>query len=69
VDFLAVLNGRIHPVEVKRGAAGRLRSLRLLMETYPNCQTGYVLSCAPYAELPEQGLVFLPLYYAGFLPA
>jgi predicted AAA+ superfamily ATPase len=69
VDFLVVVDGQIHPVEVKSGAAGRLRSLRLLMDTYPNCRTGYVLSCAPYAELPEQGVVFLPLYYAGTLRA
>jgi hypothetical protein len=25
---------------------------------------GLVLSEAPYAELPEQGLVFIPLYFA-----
>ena len=69
VDFLVVVDGRICPVEVKSGPAGRLRSLRLLMDTYPNCRTGYVLSCAPYAESPEQQLVFLPLYYAGTLRA
>ncbi len=67
VDFLVVVEGRIIPIEIKSGAAGRLRSLRLLLDTYPNCRTGYVLSCAPYAELPEQQLVFLPLYYAGTL--
>jgi hypothetical protein len=26
-----------------------------------------VLSEAPYAELPEQDLAFMPLYYAGTL--
>jgi len=26
-----------------------------------------VLSARPYAELPEQGPVFVPLYYAGSL--
>lgn len=69
VDFLAVTDGQIRPVEVKSGAPGRLRSLHLLMDTYPNCPTAYVLSCAPYAELPEQKLVFLPLYYASNLHA
>ena len=64
-----LMDGQICPVEVKSGAAGRLRSLRLLMDTYPNCRTGYVLSCAPYTESPEQKLVFLPLYYAGTLRA
>jgi len=64
VDFLIVLNGRIHPVEIKSGASGRLRSLHLLLETFPNCPSGFVFSSAPYSELPRQKLVFLPLYYA-----
>ncbi|HID30842.1 MAG TPA: DUF4143 domain-containing protein [Desulfobacterales bacterium] len=64
VDFLIVVDGHIHPVEIKSGASGRLRSLHLLLATYPNCRSGYVFSCAPYSELPEQKLVFLPLYYA-----
>ena len=33
----------------------------------PGCAPGPVLSEAPYAELPEQGLTFVPLYYAGTL--
>jgi uncharacterized protein len=64
VDFLITQDGRIRPVEVKGGAAGRLRSLHLLLQTYPHVADGYVFSCAPYAELPDQRLVFLPLYYA-----
>lgn len=69
VDFLAVVDSRICPVEVKSGAAGRLRSLRLLLDTHKNCRPGYVLSCAPYGESPENQLIFLPLYYAGTLHA
>ncbi len=68
-DFLAVVDGRICPIEVKSGATGRLRSMRLLLDTYPNCKTGYIISCAPYAELHENQLVFLPLYYTGTLHA
>jgi len=64
VDFLITINGRIHPVEIKSGASGRLRSLHLLLETYPNCPSGYVFSTRPYSELPKQKLIFLPLYYA-----
>ena len=64
VDFLITVEGRIHPVEVKSGAAGRLRSLHLLLERHPNCSHGLVFSCAPYAELLDQRLIFLPLYYA-----
>lgn len=64
VDFLITVKGRVYPVEIKSGASGRLRSLHMLLKTYPNCPSGYVFSCAPYSELPEQRLVFLPLYYA-----
>ncbi|MFQ5652015.1 MAG: ATP-binding protein [bacterium] len=64
VDFLMVTRGKIHPVEIKSGASGRLRSLHLLLQTYPNCPEGIVFSAAPYSELPEQKLKFLPLYYA-----
>ncbi len=56
--------GEVRPVEVKSGTAGRLRSLHMLLRSYPNCARGYVFSSAPYAELPEERLVFLPLYYA-----
>jgi predicted AAA+ superfamily ATPase len=63
VDFLTAQQGKIYPVEIKSGASGRLKSLHLLLTTYPNCPYGYVLSSAPYAELPKQKLVFLPLYY------
>ena len=64
VDYLAVVGTTILPVEVKSGAAGRLRSMHVLLETYPNCPAGLVFSSAPYSELPEQRLSFLPLYYA-----
>jgi hypothetical protein len=64
VDFLVAVEGSVVPVEVKSGAAGRLRSLHLLLGTYPDCPAGLIFSCAPYSELPEQRLIFLPLYYA-----
>ncbi len=64
VDYLVVADGAVLPVEVKSGAAGRLRSLHLLLETHPNCPRGLVFSSRPYAELPEQKLLFLPLYFA-----
>ena len=67
VDYLVASGGRAVPIEVKSGPAGRLRSLHLLLSEYPRCAPGLVLSEAPYAELPEQGLTFVPLYYAGTL--
>ena len=65
MDYLAVREGRIVPVEVKSGAGGSLRSLHLMLDTYPNCPEGVVLHSGTYARLPEQRLTFLPLYYAG----
>lgn len=34
IDFLAYINGRVIPIEVKSGATGRLRSLHLFMDSY-----------------------------------
>jgi len=62
VDYLVVCEGKIYPVEVKSGAGGSLRSLHLMLEKYPNCPQGLVLYSGQYRNLPEQKLVFLPLY-------
>ena len=62
VDYLVVCEGKIYPVEVKSGAGGSLRSLHLMLEKYPNCPQGLVLYNGQYRNLPEQKLVFLPLY-------
>ena len=62
VDYLTVRNGKIYPVEVKSGPGGKLKSLHLMLENYPNCPQGLVLYSGPYKELPEQKLTFLPLY-------
>jgi hypothetical protein len=64
VDFLAVVGGRLYGIEVKSGAAGRLRSLHMLLASYPSMAGGRVFSSRPYGELPAQKLSFLPLYYA-----
>jgi len=64
VDYLAVIDGIIHPVEVKRGATGSLRSLHLFLALYPECGTALVFSDQPYSDLPEQKITFLPLYTA-----
>jgi len=62
VDYLTIKKGYIYPVEVKSGPAGKLRSMHLLLETYPNCKEGFVLYSGPYRELQEQKLKFIPLY-------
>ncbi|KPL10310.1 MAG: nuclease [Bacteroides sp. SM23_62] len=67
VDYIIALNNDILPLEVKSGVAGRLKSLHLLLKTYPNCSQGFVFSGTNYAKLPDQKLVFLPLYYVSSL--
>ena len=67
VDFLIENNGEIIPLEIKSGAAGRLKSLHLLLKSYPDISQGYVLSQRPYSVLPEQKLVFIPLYATSVL--
>jgi predicted AAA+ superfamily ATPase len=64
VDYLAVIDGKIIPIEVKSGPAGRLRSLHLLLNTFQNCPFGIIFSSAPFSELKGQRLKFIPLYYA-----
>ncbi|MCK4236190.1 MAG: DUF4143 domain-containing protein [Candidatus Krumholzibacteria bacterium] len=44
VDYLIVADGKIIPVEVKSGPAGRLRSLHTLLNSFPNCPYGIVFS-------------------------
>lgn len=65
VDFLVDDGRRIVPMEVKSGSAGRLRSLRLLLDEFPDTAPGVVISSRPYTALPEQQLIFVPLYFAG----
>ena len=64
VDYLSVINGKIIPIEVKSGAAGRLRSLHLLLKSYPNCPFAIVFSSAQFSEISEQRLKFFPIYFA-----
>ena len=64
VDFVVVIDGSIHPVEVKSGASGRLKSLHLFLKTYQNSPGGIVFSGRPYDALPEKRITFMPLYFA-----
>ncbi len=64
VDYLVVMNNRIYPIEVKSGSSGSLKSLHLCLNKYKNCPKGIVLSSQPYAAIPEQNIIFIPLYFA-----
>ncbi len=60
VDYLVVRNGKIVPVEIKHGPAGRLKSLHLFMEEHPQTTTGIVLNAG---NIGTAGTVkFMPLY-------
>ncbi len=63
VDYLAIRNNQVIPIEVKSGAAGKLRSMHMFLQQYPQSPYGYVFLDAPYQVLKEQKLIFLPLYY------
>lgn len=65
IDYLVANNGIMTPIEVKSGASGKLRSLHLILNENPSIPYGYVLSDQPYAELAEQKLVYMPIYFAG----
>ena len=66
-DYLIEKEGEIIPVEVKSGKSGRLTSLHLLMESFPNIKTAYVFTEDKYGELHEKGIKFLPLFKTGSL--
>lgn len=65
VDYLSVTDGVIHPVEVKSGPEGRLRSLHLLLKSIPDCGNGIVLNEGVYGRLASGRLEFVPLYYTA----
>ena len=67
VDFMVALDGGVQPIEVKSGAAGRLKSLHQLMKEYPSVMDAVIFSSAPFGEIREQRLRFLPIYFAGSL--
>jgi len=69
IDYLAVKQGQVIPVEVKSGSAGRLRSLHMFLEQYPQSPYAYIFLDAPYQVPSDEKLIFMPLYYirAAFL--
>jgi predicted AAA+ superfamily ATPase len=61
VDFLLARSGNIVPVEVKNGKAGSLKSLHLLLETYPSVKLALCIQNTD--EISEVGKIrFAPLY-------
>ena len=64
-DYIVECDGEIVPIEVKSGKSGSLKSLHLLLNTYPNIKMSYVFTEDKYGNLPEQKIKFMPLFKAG----
>jgi hypothetical protein len=64
-DYLIETNGNILPIEVKSGKSGSLKSLHLLLDSFPNVKMAIVFTEDKYGDLPEKSIKFLPLFKAG----
>lgn len=62
VDFVIAIGSRIIPVEIKSGAAGRLKSLRIFIEE-KKTSFGIRISQAPLSF--ENGVLSIPFYLIG----
>lgn len=67
VDFLVESNGAIVPIEVKSGSSGKMKSLHMLLEEYPNIPKAIVLTASQTGSIPGQRLEFAPLFRAGYI--
>jgi uncharacterized protein len=59
VDYLTIVDGQIIPVEVKSGARGKLKSLKMFMEER-NTKIGIKISQAPLSL--DQNILSIPFY-------
>jgi uncharacterized protein len=62
VDYLAVHQGAVFPIEVKSGPAGQLKSLHLFLTENPRISQGIVMSPAGNECQRLEKLIFLPIY-------
>ncbi len=62
VDYLIHFNGKVCPIEIKSGKGGRLKSMHLLLSTFPQISHGIVLGTHNISFLPKERIKFMPLY-------
>ena len=67
MDFLIQREGEIVPIEVKSGKSGSLKSLHLLLKTYPKIKQAWVFTENKYGEIEDEKLKFFPLFKIGFI--
>lgn len=65
VDYVVAMNAKVIPIEVKAGATGTLKSMRLFLQSHPRTPFGIRLSTSPAERVDN--IVTLPLCYAGSL--
>ncbi len=65
VDYIIVHNGRIYPIEVKSGKAGKLRSLQQYQLEHPDALS---VRISPLPLSFTNGLLSVPLYMISELP-
>ncbi len=64
-DYLIEKESSIIPIEVKSGKSESLKSLHILLDSYPNVRRAYVFTENKYGELKDSGIKFLPLFNVG----
>jgi predicted AAA+ superfamily ATPase len=64
IDYLIVLDNKLHPIEVKDGPSGKLRSLHLYRQSYVP-QYSIVFHAGNIGVLEDENIIFLPLYFAS----
>jgi len=62
VDYVISRSANIYPIEVKSGAAGKMRSMQLLLKEYPEIEKGFVLSSKLYKKQDFGKLIYMPIY-------
>ena len=69
VDYVVEIKNEIIPIEVKSGKHGSLKSLHLMLSSYPNIQNACVLNEDKYGNIEENKIHFLPLFHAASIPS
>jgi predicted AAA+ superfamily ATPase len=60
IDYLVQHAGSILPIEVKSGATGRLKSLKMFLQLRPQCKVGYRIFEHDFSL--REGIQSVPLY-------
>ncbi|MBK7094244.1 MAG: ATP-binding protein [Saprospiraceae bacterium] len=63
VDFIAIYNNSITPIEVKAGMKGSLKSLHYLLKNYP--EIGHAIVYGKFKWGNDEKINFRPIYLAG----